>query len=97
MMRWMFNFKKLFTARQVRTDIIVSEETPLLKRRPAPGAIKEALNHPNGWVYEIDATFEHDANVPPQAIKGAWKVDSKGIIEGDFIPNPNYLDLKPSI
>jgi hypothetical protein len=52
------------------------------------------LNHPNGWVYEIDPTFEHDADVPPQAIKGAWKVDSKGIIEGGFIPNPNYLATK---
>lgn len=94
MMRWMYNFKNLFTAKQVCADIATPEETPLLKRRPAPGAIKEALNHANGWVYEIDATFEHDVNVPPQAIKGAWKVDSSGIIEGDFIPNPNYLAKK---
>lgn len=94
MMRRMRKLKNLFATKPVRTDNIAPEETPLLKRKPAPGAIKEALNHPNGWVYEIDPTFEHDADVPPQAIKGAWKVDSKGIIEGDFIPNPNYLATK---
>jgi hypothetical protein len=94
MMQWMFNLKKLFTTKPVLTDNIAPEEAPILKRKPAPGAIKEALNHPNGWVYEIDTASEHDANVSPQAIKGAWKVDSKGIIEGDFIPNPNYLATK---
>jgi hypothetical protein len=90
----MLKLKNLFATKPVRTDNITPEDTPLLKRRPSPGAIKEALNHPNGWVYEIDAAFVHDANVPSQAIKGAWKVDSKGIIEGDFIPNPNYLSTK---
>ncbi|OCX52838.1 hypothetical protein BEL04_00460 [Mucilaginibacter sp. PPCGB 2223] len=60
------------------------------KRTPPPGAIKEAVNHPNGWVYEIDTVFEKEDNVPPEAIKGAWKVNDSGIIVGDFIPNPSY-------
>lgn len=94
MMRWMPKLKDLFATKPVRADNIAQEEAPFLKIKPASGAIKEALNHPNGWVYEIDAAFEHDANVPPQAIKGAWKVNSKGVIEGDFIPNPNYLATK---
>jgi len=64
-----------------------------MKKTPPIGAINEALNHPNGWVYEIDGTFVKDEETPPQAIRGAWKVNEKGIIIGNFIPNPNYLDL----
>jgi hypothetical protein len=62
--------------------------------RPPKEAIKEALNHPNGWVYVIDEAFRNQEEVPPQAIKGAWKVNESGIIVGEFIPNPNYLDLR---
>ncbi|NHA05696.1 hypothetical protein G7092_17930 [Mucilaginibacter sp. HC2] len=53
-------------------------------------AVKEALNNPNGWVYAIDEAFKNEENVPPQAIQGAWKVNSEGIITDSFIPNPNY-------
>jgi hypothetical protein len=60
---------------------------------PPKEAIREALNHPNGWVYVIDDSFDTQEATPPQAIKGCWKVNEKGIIIGDFIPNPNYLDL----
>ena len=64
-----------------------------MKKTPPQEAIKEALSHPNGWVYEIDGTFKKDEQTPPQAIIGAWQVNEKGLIVGDFIPNPNYLDL----
>jgi hypothetical protein len=63
-------------------------------KKPPNAAIEEALNHPNGWVYEIDNFFNKNEEIPPQAIKGAWKVNEKGIITGEFIPNPNYLDSK---
>jgi hypothetical protein len=63
-----------------------------MNRTPPKEAIEEALRNPNAWVYEIDSTIEKDENVPKQAIKGAWKVNEKGIIIGDFIPNPNYID-----
>lgn len=56
--------------------------------------VSEALKCVNGWVYIIDEAFKNDENVPPQAIKGCWKVNEKGIIVGDFIPNPNYLNVK---
>jgi len=42
----------------------------------------------------IDEAFGNKEEVPPQAIKGAWKVNKAGIIVGEFIPNPNYLDSK---
>lgn len=64
-----------------------------MKKTPPKEAIIEALKNPNGWVYEIDEAFENQENVPPQAIKGAWKVNEKGIIIGDFIANPNYINL----
>jgi hypothetical protein len=63
---------------------------------PSDEAKKEALTVPNGWVYELDGNFSKDDAVPPQNIKGAWKVDEKGIIVGSFIPNPNYKDEKSS-
>ena len=68
-----------------------------MKKTPPMEAINEALNCPNGWVYEIDGTFNRDEETPPQAIKGAWKVNENGLIVGDFIPNPNYLNLKDII
>ncbi|MGZ3757657.1 MAG: hypothetical protein ACXVAY_19665 [Mucilaginibacter sp.] len=61
---------------------------------PSKEAIKEALKHPNGYVYAIDRAFDNSEEVPPQAIKGAWKVNEHGFIVGQFIPNPNYVDLK---
>jgi hypothetical protein len=57
---------------------------------PSQEQIAEALKFPNGWVYEIDSDYQGKEQVPPEAIKGAWKVDAKGAIEGEFIPNPNY-------
>lgn len=58
--------------------------------KPTKAAKEEALKYPNGYVYAIDESYGDSEEVPPQAIKGAWKVNEKGIITGDFIPNPNY-------
>jgi hypothetical protein len=68
----------------------VDRKIPVMKKQPTKEAISEALKYPNGWVYEIDETFKGKEDIPPQAIKGAWKVDANGIITGDFIANPNY-------
>lgn len=62
--------------------------------KPTKEAVEEALKNPNGWVYVIDESFEDTEEVPREAIKGAWKVDKKGKIIGEFLPNPNYKDLK---
>jgi len=56
---------------------------------------REAKRNPNGWVYKIDGDFGHADPVPPEAIAGAWKINSNGEIEGDFIPNPNYKLKNP--
>jgi hypothetical protein len=53
-------------------------------------AIREALDHPNGWVYQIDGLYGPEDAVPPEAIVGAWKVDADGKIVGAFVPNPSY-------
>lgn len=58
--------------------------------KPSKEAIEEALNHPNAYVYVIDKAYKDKMDVPSNAIAGAWKVNSIGIIEGDFIVNPNY-------
>lgn len=50
----------------------------------------EAKGQPNGWVYAIGGGYSDTEAVPPQAIRGAWKVDAHGNITGEFKPNPNY-------
>jgi hypothetical protein len=59
--------------------------------KPTPEAIAEAKHHPNGWVYVIEGNYGQNETVPPEAIRGAWKVDANGNITGEFIPNPNFL------
>jgi hypothetical protein len=54
------------------------------------GAIEEAKRKPGGWVYCIEGEYGPNDAVPSEAIRGAWKVDDKGQIVGDLIPNPNY-------
>ena len=59
------------------------------------GAITEALlaearTRPGGWVYEIIGDYGPEDAVPPNAISGAWKIDDKGAIVGDFQPNPSF-------
>ena len=61
-----------------------------MKKVPPQNAIQEALRFPNGYVYEIDERYKNMLEVPATAIKGAWKVNQQGLIEGDFIENPNY-------
>ncbi|MCL1475332.1 hypothetical protein [Argonema antarcticum] len=58
--------------------------------KPSEKIIQQAKFHPNKWIYEIDGNYPSNQAVPPEAIIGAWKVDFKGNIEGEFIPNPNY-------
>ena len=56
---------------------------------PLPEEIEEAKLNPNGWVYRISGSFGDNA-VPPEAIVGAWQVDSTGKIIGDFQANPRF-------
>lgn len=52
--------------------------------------LAEALSNPNGWVYEIDPRFDPDGAVPPEGIKGAWKVGPDGLPTGEYQANANY-------
>ena len=54
---------------------------------PTEGEKREALKHPNGWIYRIDESCSLSGDVPPDKIIGAWKVNERGKIIGDFIPN----------
>lgn len=60
--------------------------------RDDPALLAEARGRPGGWVYVIEGDYGPDDAVPPQAIRGAWKVDDAGLITGDFLPNPNFAD-----
>ncbi|MDX3127087.1 type VII secretion system-associated protein [Streptomyces scabiei] len=50
----------------------------------------QAAAQPDGWVYAIDAYFDPNGEVPPYGVVGAWKVDSRGRLTGEFTHNPNY-------
>jgi len=41
----------------------------------------------------MDGVADRNGAVPPERIRGAWKVNAKGEIEGEFIPNVNYRPL----
>ena len=58
--------------------------------KPYPQEIEEAKQNPNGWVYRIAGKFSDGNTVPPEAIVGAWQVDSNGIISSEFQRNPKY-------
>lgn len=57
---------------------------------PLPGEVAEARSNPGGWVYRIAGMFRSSEAVPPEAVVGAWKVDDRGSIVGDFIANAKY-------
>lgn len=63
-----------------------------MTRTPSPDAIAEAKQNPDGWVYEIRGSYGPRDAVPAHAIVGAWKVDGRGMIVGDFLPNPNFRE-----
>lgn len=67
-----------------------NERTPAGDRMIPPELVAEAKAHPGGWVYEIEGEFERDEGVPPEAIRGAWAVNTDGEIVGEFIPNPKF-------
>ena len=68
----------------------ISKKKKIKSRNLSPELIKEAKKHPNGWVYVLDKEYERKEDVPSEFIKGAWKVNEKGEIIGEFEKNPNY-------
>ncbi|MDK9501209.1 hypothetical protein QEZ40_007581 [Streptomyces katrae] len=57
-----------------------------------PALLAEAAANPGGSVAEIDTTYIDDPNgyVPPEAIRGAWLVDSSGKLTGEYRENPRH-------
>jgi hypothetical protein len=68
--------------------------TPATATPTAPAitaaTIAEAKRNPGGWVYAMDGVSDPNGAVPPERIKGCWKVSEHGEIVGEFIFNPNY-------
>ncbi|WP_202867512.1 hypothetical protein [Kribbella pittospori] len=62
------------------------------RRRPPAGLVAEAARNPGGWVYEIDGDWVDDPNgyVPPEAIRGGWRVDEAGQLTGEFVSNKGH-------
>ena len=58
--------------------------------RSNAGNVAEAKANPGGWVYQIAGSFGPTDHIPPEFIKGAFKVDERGNITGEFQANPKY-------
>ncbi|MEV7166500.1 hypothetical protein AB0N60_30800 [Streptomyces microflavus] len=57
-----------------------------------PALLAAAAENPGGSVAEIDPAYIDDPNgyVPPEAIRGAWLVDSSGKLTGEYQGNPRH-------
>ncbi|MFG2951949.1 hypothetical protein [Streptomyces adustus] len=57
-----------------------------------PALLAAAAENPGGSVAEIDPAYVDDPNgyVPPEAIRGAWLVDSSGKLTGEYQENPRH-------
>ncbi|MFG2956310.1 hypothetical protein ACGF5O_21625 [Streptomyces sp. NPDC048291] len=57
-----------------------------------PALVAAAAENPGGSVAEIDPTYidDPDGYVPPEAIRGAWLVDSSGQLTGEYQENPRH-------
>ncbi len=55
-----------------------------------PALIAAALENPGGWVYDIDWVYRDEVRVPPEAIRGAWRVDPDGRLTTAFEANPRH-------
>lgn len=63
----------------------------MINRNDIPeGVRKEARNIRDGWVYEIVGDYGPSDAVPPTAIKGAWRIDERGQVTGEYVANPNF-------
>lgn len=63
-----------------RTGAVVAEQVAFANLKPTPEMVLEAKKNPNGWVDVITGNHGPNDAVPPDAIAGAWKVDSSGSI-----------------
>lgn len=78
-------------AQLLLTGAAVAEKRDAGNLKPTPDLVSEAKKHPNGWVYVITGSYRPEDTIPPEAIAGAWKVDSSGnIVPGSFQPNPRH-------
>ena len=56
--------------------------------------LQEAKKHPGGWVYEVDWPYRDDHRVPPEAIRGSWKVDVHGQLTGEYLKNNRFRPIE---
>ncbi|MGK5556442.1 hypothetical protein ACSNOI_33005 [Actinomadura kijaniata] len=63
---------------------------------PPEELVAAAAAQPGGWVYEIDSAWvdDPDGHVPPEAIRGGWKVGDDGRLTGEFHENPRYAAVR---
>lgn len=61
---------------------------------PVAREVRAGLWIPNGRLYMIDGPVPVLGAPSTERVRGAWKINENGEIEGPMIPNPNY---RPSL
>lgn len=74
----------------VETTGTIDRVTEAPREFPA-AMLAEAATQPGGWVYEIDPAFDPDGAVPPEGIRGAWKIGEDGLPTGEYRANANFI------
>ncbi|MCC8472378.1 MULTISPECIES: hypothetical protein [Xanthomonas] len=70
---------------------LFSKPIDMNRQMPPGDLIREAKANPGGWVYEISGKYDPNGEVPPHAIKGAWRVSQADeVIPGSYQANPNF-------
>jgi hypothetical protein len=62
--------------------------------KPTSQAISEAKLNPGGSVLVVDGYDGPAEKVPPERVRGYWRVDANGKITGAFVPNLRYRPLE---
>ena len=55
-----------------------------------PALVQDARSRPGEWLFDVDRTYPADQPVPPEAIRGAWKIGADGRITDEFTSNARY-------
>ena len=76
----------------------MTDATPAYETRIPPqddaALAAAAKDSPGGWVYDIDRPYPDDQYVPPEAIRGSWKVGEDGLLTGLYASNPRYRPIR---
>ena len=59
-----------------------------------PSLVRDARSRPGEWLYDVDRLYPADQPIPPEAIRGAWRIGTDGRITDEFTPNTRHRPVE---